>query len=105
MRLLLRSTAAVVAVLTACAGDPVGDQFADEVSLLTSLGNVTVLGRLDLAFPATVTGVERGAGRISFMHRGTPHDYPGFTGSELCAVRLQHAGGNAVLVVRQTPGT
>jgi len=103
MRLLLRSIAAVIAALTACGGDPVGDQFADEASLLTSLGEVTVLGRFDLAFPATVTRIDRGCGRIGFMHRGTPHDYPGFLGTELCAVRLRHAGGDAVLVVRCTP--
>jgi hypothetical protein len=105
MRLLFRSVAAVVAALTACGGDPVGDQFADEASLLTSLGDVTVLGRFDVAFPATVTRIERAEGRITFTHRGTPHDYPGFTDTELSAVRLQHAGGDAVLVVRHTPGS
>ena len=104
MRLLLRSVTTIVAILTACAGDPVGDTFADEASLLTSLGDVTVLGRFDLEFPATVTRLERGDGRVSFVHRGTAHDYPGFTGSELVAVRLRHAGGDGVLVARRVPG-
>lgn len=103
MRLLFRSAAAVVAVLTACGNDPVGDRFADEASLLTSLGDVTVLGRFDLAFPATVTSLERGHGRITFVHRGTAHDYPGFTDTELMAVRLQHSAGDAVLVLRRRP--
>jgi hypothetical protein len=104
MRVLLRSVAAVVAVLTACGGDPVGDSFADETSLLTSLGSVTVLGRFDVEFPLTVTRIERGDGRVQFLHRGVPHDYPGFTGSELQAVHVKHGNGDGVLVVRSWGG-
>ncbi|HEX5052335.1 MAG TPA: hypothetical protein VFZ65_11215 [Planctomycetota bacterium] len=100
MRPLLRSFACVVAALTACAGGPVGRSVACEADVLSALGPGAVIGRFDVAFPATIVRVVTSDEALQFEHAGAQHQYPALLDSSLRAVFVESPRGEGVIVVR-----
>lgn len=101
MRTLLRTAAATLAVFTAWAG-PHSSACPGEHELLSSLGEATVVERLDVQFPARIVAVEPCASP-TFAHRGSVHTLPTSADGErasLRLVRIAHAGGEGTLLVR-----
>ncbi len=100
-----RSVAAGLSVLlllaTSC-GSPVGREYPDERALIRALGDLHVVGRFELRFPATVREIVRGQGGVRFQRGDTPQEYSGFDGYELYAVRTACQGREGWLVLRST---
>lgn len=102
MRNLLRTAAATLAVFTAWAG-PHSSACPGEHELLSSLGEATIVERLDVQFPARIVAIEPCASP-TFAHRGSVHMLPTTAADDrasLRLVRIAHAGGEGTLLVRE----
>ena len=99
MRVLFRSVACLVAALTACTSDPVGQSFASESELTQAIGDCAVIGRFRLNYPLRVIRIETGENGLRFDFAGTPHEYGPEFGT-MQAVFVENGTSNGVLVVR-----
>lgn len=103
MRTLLRCIAAGIALLTACAGSPVGREFADDRSLAEAFTGYESVQQFDVSYPARVVEVVESEGTLRFVHRERAHcfAFPATTAAR--AVVLEHAGGRGIVVLRGAP--
>ncbi|MFM1872561.1 MAG: hypothetical protein RL398_1983 [Planctomycetota bacterium] len=100
MRTLLRCIAAAIALLTACAGGPVGREFADDRALAEAFVGFESIHQIDVTYPARVVEVVDSEGTLRFVHRDRAHcfSFPATTAAR--AVVLEHAGGRGIVVLR-----